>query len=1041
MSRRSAPDPRRLAAGLAMGALALPALFGGGSIPWAQCGIIPWGPSPLEGQAVPPHARYRTFDTPHFQIVYAEGLREVALRAAAHAEEAHRVLREEFLPAPSPTIEVLVTDHSDISNGLALAAPRPRITLWARPPTDGSALADYDEWIRLVTVHEVAHIFHLDRTGALGGVLRRIFGRVPSQWPFFPGYLLPLWAIEGTAVALESAHTDGGRIHGTAHASIIRAHALDGGVESLGQALGNSPVWPGGTRPYVYGSLFFHWMEETYGPEAVGDFLESSARQWIPYRLNAAAREATGRSLDDLWAEWARERVPEAMVGAEGGGAEVDGGARPEPVTRGGRLAAHPLPDGAGGLVYSRSDGRSDARLVHRDSLGRERDLARWNNVPAATWTPDEALLASQVDFTDPWHLVHDLYRVELDGSVNRVTRGMRISYANAHPVTGEVVAVQEGEGTNRLILLTPDGSVRSVLREAELHVHWAFPRWSPDGRAVAVVRREVGGRMGVVLLGVEPHVGGGGGIEPLLVDRSLHTAPAWSPDGRWLLWASDRTGALNVYAREVEDGRPVGPLRQVTWTPAGASQPAVDPQGRWLYMSVLGKDGWDLARLPFDPDLWRDPRPPRPRFTADEGDSASALLVPEAVITRADRPWSPYRSLLPAYWFLTGVGSEVVGEHEVLPWALGIESSGADLVGRNRWSFHAAVPVRDPSRRPELRANWRWAGLGQPALRLSASQRMRTLGFIVPDPEGMPGDTLYPVARELRAGLDVEVIRRRIRSAAVAFVGIAEVRESRDILEPDGEVSERFGLRQPRRTLSEVRVGAAASTVRSHSFSISPEQGVAASAVARQRWERALPDSVVGVPGRDGSFRDLVAVGRAFLPLPPLFPGRGASFARSALGVRAAIGLADGPGVTGSHFLVGGGGGGADRALGFTYDDENPTFSVRGVPRGVVRGDRAWAASVELRVPVANFHRGWGALPIHLDRLAAGLFFDVAGARARPAGEATPQWRRRSSAGLEAALSHTFFFGRGSQSRMGVAVPLEEGGEPAVYVQVDWSF
>lgn len=328
---------------------------------------------------------------------------------------------------------------------------------------------------------------------------------------------------------------------------------------------------------------------------------------------------------------------------------------------------------------------------------------------------------------------------------------------------------------------------------------------------------------------------------------------------------------------------------------------------------------------------------------------------------------------------------------------------------------------------------DWRWAGLGQPILRFNAAQRFRTLGFV--EAGEAPGDTLYPVSRERRVGVDLELLRQRVRSAALLTAGLGEIREDRRLLEPNGQQSERFALSRPQRSFSEVRAGLAASTVRGHAFSISPEQGVSASVVARHRWERALPDSLVGRAGGDGSFSDLVAGGRAFLPLPtPLAWGR---FARSTLGVRGAVGLARGPGASPGHFSVGGGGGGSDRALGLTWTDENPTFSVRGVPRGEIVGDRAWAASAELRTPVASLHRGWGALPVHLDRLGAALFVDVAGARRGTEG----RWERRSSMGLEGVLLHTLFFGSGSQARAGLAVPLEHDREPSVYVQVDWSF
>lgn len=982
---------------------------------------------PLAGQSTVPHASYRTFETAHFQVVYTEGLREVAERAAAYAEEGHRVLREDFLPPPDDPIHLIVTDHADLSNGFASVSHRPRMVLWVRPPVEGSTLSHFDDWVRLVTLHELAHVFHLDRAGSLGRALRSVLGRVPAQWPFFPGHLLPLWAIEGTAVHVESAHTAGGRLHGTLHRSLVRAHAGEGKLETLGQAMGDSPVWPGGDRPYVYGSLFFEWLEETYGPGTTADFLKAANDQWVPYRLNAAARRATGRSLESLWEEW----VEDVMAEEEGS----TGARQPdvEWLTRRARLARHPVPAAGGRVIYFRSDGRSDPRFVVRDSLGSERTLARWNAEAAPAWAPDSSLVASEIEFLDRWRLSRDLFRIDGQGSRRRLTHGARISHADPHPVTGALAAVEEGEGTNRLVLLRPDGTPTEVLREAEAGTHWAFPRWAPDGSRLAAVRWRRGGRMGVVLLSP-----GEAGEVVLAEDRSLHTAPRWSPDGRWVLWASDREGTLDIHARRVDGGRPVGPLRRVTRSRAGADTPAVDPTQRWIYHSRLTASGWELARLPYRPDRWPEAEEPLDRFVADggggvEGDGPGA--TPEAPVVGEDRPWSPLPFLAPTYWLPSFLESEGVGAHQVLPWAAGIETGGEDPVGRHRWSLEAWVPPSDPGVRPELRFSWRWAGWPGPVLRWTAGQSYRPLGRLTP--EEAPADTLFPVSRERRVGLDAEFLRRRIRSAAVVTVGVAEVREKRHLREADGSRSTRFGFVQPERTFTEVRVAAGASTVRPHAFSISPEEGLGVSGTVRRRWHRSLADSLAGRPGADGSFTEGVAAGRAFLPLDAM--SRSGASARTTFGVRAAVGMAEGPGARERHFGVGGGGGGGDRPLGLTWSDENPTFSVRGFPRGVIGGDRAWGASAELRIPLAVLHRGWGAWPLHLDRLAGGLFVDAAGARTVVDGARA--WQRRSSVGAEAVLFHTLFFGSRSRVRGGVAVPLEHGDGASVYVQVGWSF
>jgi hypothetical protein len=153
--------------------------------------------------------------TEHFRITYPESLADLAPEAGRLAERAHARLRENFFPAPSGPVDLLLTDHTDLSTGFARVTPSNRITVWVHPPLDGLALTHFDQWLELVITHEVAHVFQLDYTGRLGRALRTVFGRPPLRWPYFSGYTLPQFAIEGVAVGLESSLTQAGRANGT----------------------------------------------------------------------------------------------------------------------------------------------------------------------------------------------------------------------------------------------------------------------------------------------------------------------------------------------------------------------------------------------------------------------------------------------------------------------------------------------------------------------------------------------------------------------------------------------------------------------------------------------------------------------------------------------------------------------------------------------------------------------------------------------------------------------------------------------------------
>ncbi len=116
-----------------------------------------------------------------------------------------------------------------------------------------------------------------------------------------------------------------------------------------------------------------------------------------------------------------------------------------------------------------------------------------------------------------------------------------------------ESAQYQVSEG-DLVLISVEDGSVR-VLKT----LHRSFqgnPRLSPDGRYVALDRSqtESGVEHDIVLLAVD------GGRERALVSHPANDwVLDWSPDGHWLLFASDRSGTLGIWAVRVVDGEAKG--------------------------------------------------------------------------------------------------------------------------------------------------------------------------------------------------------------------------------------------------------------------------------------------------------------------------------------------------------------------------------------------------------------------------------------------------------------------------------------------------
>jgi hypothetical protein len=144
---------------------------------------------------------------------------------------------------------------------------------------------------------------------------------------------------------------------------VVRTALLEGRFESIDQTSGDSPLWPGGQRYYAYGSLFLAHLMDTYGRDAMGAFVREVAGQWVPFRLNSAARDAFGISFSEAWEEWRAglQIHYEALVDSLESMAPLTDA---EALTSGGYYAwsPEPSPDGTT-LAFARADGRSDAQI------------------------------------------------------------------------------------------------------------------------------------------------------------------------------------------------------------------------------------------------------------------------------------------------------------------------------------------------------------------------------------------------------------------------------------------------------------------------------------------------------------------------------------------------------------------------------------------------------------------------------------------------------------------------------------------------------
>jgi len=170
--------------------------------------------------AVDPGLDWKTIESEHLYVHFADGNKAFAERALATTEAAHRRLTKELNWNPREKTHVVLSDETDQPNGFATPIFFNHTVLFLAPPTSVNTLEDFDDWLSTLIFHEYTHIVHLDKSAGSPEYLRKIFGRFML---LFPNAFQPSWVHEGLATHKETYPERGvGRGQSAMYASMMR---------------------------------------------------------------------------------------------------------------------------------------------------------------------------------------------------------------------------------------------------------------------------------------------------------------------------------------------------------------------------------------------------------------------------------------------------------------------------------------------------------------------------------------------------------------------------------------------------------------------------------------------------------------------------------------------------------------------------------------------------------------------------------------------------------------------------------------------------
>lgn len=131
-------------------------------------------------------------------------------------------------------------------------------------------------------------------------------------------------------------------------------------------------------------------------------------------------------------------------------------------------------------------------------------------------------------------------------GNLRRLTNGLGISVSPTFSPNGRQIAfTSDRGGSPQIYVMDIEGT--NLRRLTFKGTYNASPRWSPRGDKIAFASDSTGGSFQVYLMNPD-----GSGIQQLTTAGS-NEDPSWSPDGRHLVFTSNRSGTKDVYVMHAD--------------------------------------------------------------------------------------------------------------------------------------------------------------------------------------------------------------------------------------------------------------------------------------------------------------------------------------------------------------------------------------------------------------------------------------------------------------------------------------------------------
>lgn len=244
--------------------------------------------------------KWKQIETNNFKLIYPSDSEALAQKFANLFNSLHKKEYSSLNHKPRK-IPIILHSHGGISNGAVLWAPR-RMELFASSQQHN----DFVSFIEHLGVHEYRHVVQIDKMNqGLTKFGSYIFGEHAAIGVM--GVYVPMWFLEGDAVAFETGNTKGGRGRLPSFGQELRAQLVEKGVYSYDKSVFGTFNDHTPDR-YKLGYYMIANARKHYGTKIWEKTIDEMARRpWNIYCFEAGMKKVFMPKRDSVWREMAKE--------------------------------------------------------------------------------------------------------------------------------------------------------------------------------------------------------------------------------------------------------------------------------------------------------------------------------------------------------------------------------------------------------------------------------------------------------------------------------------------------------------------------------------------------------------------------------------------------------------------------------------------------------------------------------------------------------------------------------------------------------------